>query len=102
MAVWLPLLSDTDLRKYAHALQQLARGGSNATGSFTLTASTTMTTVSAPTCAVGSGVFWQPMTANAAAQMATLYCTGGSTGGFSLHHASNVTTDATFFYEVRG
>jgi hypothetical protein len=42
------------------------------------------------------------MTANAAAQMATLYCTGGSTGGFSLHHASNVTTDATFFYEVRG
>ena len=104
MSVYLPALADTNIKKVSIAVHQLAQGRTNANGSFTLAANATTTTVlfavAAPS--TSSLMYWQPVTADAAAQMATLYCTGQTKGQFVLTHASNTSTDQTFNFEVRG
>ena len=77
-------------------------GGSEA--SKTKTANAATTTVSAINCGAGNRVFLMPMTANAAAALATTYIQAANvTGGqFVVNHANNAQVDRTFGYVVLG
>ena len=105
MSVYIPPPAETNIKKLTAAISQLAQGRTNSNGIVTLNANNTKTTVqfvatSATTCIV----HWQPASANAAAQMATLFLasTDVTKGQFILTHASNTSTDQTFNFEVRG
>ena len=101
MSVYIPPLASADLGSVIGSIHQLAQGRTNSCGSFTLAANATTTTVSFVVAAPSTSalMYWQPTTADAAAQMATLYCTGGSTSEtFVLTHASNTSTDQTFSF----
>lgn len=100
--VYLPSTQEKDLAKYALALQQLAAGRSNATGTVTLTASATSTVVTPQNCAPGSAVFLFPKTANAAAALSTTYVGTVAKQSFTITHASAVSVDRTFFYVALG
>lgn len=104
MSATIVSLQEKDLRKFAAAIQGLAAGRSNATGTFTLTANTTTTNVPAPNCAIGSVVLFDPQTANAAAAKATSYVKVADTsnGSFIVTHASTTTTDRTFGFIAVG
>lgn len=93
--------SETNLAKFAIAIQQLYAGRSNANGTVTLAASATSTVVTATNCAAGSSVSLNPTTANAAAALSTTYSIAGN-GVFTVHHASNTQTDRTFTYACFG
>lgn len=100
--VYLPSTQEKDLAKYALALQQLAAGRSNATGTVTLTASATSTVVTPQNCAPGSTVFLFPKTANAAGALSTTYVATVAKQSFTITHASAVSVDRTFFYVCLG
>ena len=102
MSVYLPSTQEKDLAKYALALQQLAAGRSNATGSVTLTAGATSTVVSAINCSPGSAIFLFPRTANAAGALSTTYVSSVGKQTFTLTHANAGTSDRTFFYICLG
>jgi hypothetical protein len=100
--VYLPSTQEQDLAKYALALQQLAMGRSNATGTVTLTASATSTVVTPQNCAAGSAVFLFPKTANAAGALSTTYVGTVAKQSFTITHANTATVDRTFFYVCLG
>jgi hypothetical protein len=100
--VYLPGTQEKDLAKYALALQQLAAGRSNATGSVTLTAGDTSTVVTPDNCAPGSAVFLFPKTANAAAALSDTYISSVGKQTFTITHASAVSVDRSFFYVCLG
>ncbi|MCA6114246.1 hypothetical protein J6524_04790 [Bradyrhizobium sp. WSM 1738] len=102
MTVFLPATNEKELAKYALALQQLAAGRSNATGSVTLAAGATSTTISAENCAPQSAVFLFPRTANAAAALATTFINSVGKQSFTITHANNAQTDRSFFYVCLG
>ena len=103
MSVYIPPLGETNIRKVIFAIHQLAQGRTNSNGFFTLNPNQTTTTTSfVATSATTFIIHWQPTTASAAAQMATLYCTGATKGQFILNHAANTSTDQIFNFEVRG
>lgn len=96
--------NERDPTKLAFAIQQLAAGRSNATGTVTLRASQTTTTVLAQNCGAGSAVFLFPQTANASAVLASTYAlpTNVTSGQFIITHPSNANTDKTFWYVCLG
>lgn len=94
--------NETDLTKFAAAIQGLAQGRSNAVGVVTLRASQTTTTVAAPNCGADSKVFLFQTTANAATAHATTYASAVAAGSFVLTHASNGQTDKIFFWVALG
>ena len=104
MSVYIPPIAETNLRKINTAIHHLAQGGSNNAGTFTLRANqtTTLTSFVATSPTSLSRVFWQPQTADAAAQMATMWCSGPIRGQFTINHAANTSTDQNFIFEVRG
>lgn len=95
---------EKDLSRFAFAIQQLAEGRSNATGSVTLTANASTTAVVAPTCGAGSYPFLIPMTASAAAEIGngTLYISAVASKTFTITHANSATLDRTFGWAVLG
>ena len=104
MTVYLPDRNEKDLSKYALSLQQLAAGRSNASGSVTLAAGATSTTVAADNCGPQSAVFLFPKTVNAAAALAAGSTFISSVGKqqFTISHANNAQTDRSFFYVCLG
>src|SRR6516165_5394803 len=90
--------NERDLTKLTLAINELASGRSNATGTVTLTASATTTTATAPTCGAGSVPILVPTTANAAAEFGngTLCISAVGRGSFTIAHANNGQTDRTF------
>jgi len=76
-------------------------GKTNNTGEVTLTANAASTAVTNNLCNVNSVILLQPKTANAAAALATTYCTAGD-GSFTVTHANNSQTDKEFKYVVIG
>lgn len=100
--VFLPSTNEKDLAKYAIALQQLAAGRSNATGTVSLTPNATSTGVKPQNCAPGSAVFLFPKTANAAAASSTTYVSSVGNQAFTITHASAASVDRTFFYVCLG
>lgn len=95
---------EKDPQKVSQAINQLAQGRSNAIGEFTLTASTTTTTVAAPNCGADSAVFVFPQTPNAANDFGLLNIDPDdvSAGQFIVTHASNARTDRTFWFVCLG
>jgi hypothetical protein len=94
--------TETDLAKFAIAIQQLYAGRSNATGSVTLAASAPSTVVTPINCAPGSAVFLFPKTANAAAALATTFVGTVGKQTFTITHANNAQVDRSFFYVCLG
>ena len=83
------------------AVQALGRGQTNAKGTFTLSSTgATLTTVSNVLCHANSIPSWTPVTADAAAQMATLFVLSSNvtTGQFIVSQATNTSTSSIFNY----
>jgi hypothetical protein len=93
---------EKDPSKFALAIQQLYAGRSNATGSVTLAAGATSTTVTAENCAAQCAVFLFPKTANGAAALATTFINSVGKQSFTISHANNAQTDRSFFYVCLG
>jgi LDH2 family malate/lactate/ureidoglycolate dehydrogenase len=102
MTIGVVSTEERDLRKFAIAIQQLAAGRSNATGTVTLTESATTTAVTDANFAAGSTVMLTPTTSNAAAALGTTYVSARANGSFTLTHANNSQTDRTFLYAIQG
>jgi hypothetical protein len=94
--------NEKDPVKVAAAVNQLAQGRSNATGTVTLTTSATSTTVTAGNCATSSVVLLMPKTANAAGAIGTTYVSAVANKSFTLTHANNAQTDRTFGWIALG
>lgn len=102
MSGYYPASDETSLRKIVLAVQQLYDGRNNATGSLTLTAGATTTTVTAANCGAESAIVLSPKTANAAAAVGTTYISSVTSGSFVVTHANAATTDRSFFYAISG
>lgn len=104
MTVYLPGVTETDLKKIVLAIQQLGAGRSNAVGTVTLTTGAATTTVSDNNCAAGSTVLFTPTTANAAAEVGngTMYLSAVANKSFTITHANSATTGRTFLYAIVG
>ena len=101
--VYLPAASDTQIRNAVRSLQQLGRGQTNSKGTFTLSSTgATLLSVSNINCGPNSIVSWTPVTADGAAQMATLFLLSSNvtTGTFSVSQASNTSSCAIFNYVI--
>lgn len=96
--------NEKDLTKLTLAINELASGRSNATGTVTLTAGAATTTATAPTCAAGSVPMLAPATANAATELGngTLYISTVGKGSFTIAHANNGQSDRTFLFVCLG
>lgn len=96
--VQVPGRNNQDLTKINVALEQIDQGRLNCSGTFTLAASATSTTVPAPTVTNGTEIVFSPTTANAAAAMGTTYVlpSNVSPGSFIVTHGTATSTDRTF------
>jgi len=106
LTVFVPGITETDLKKIVLAIQQLAAGRSNATGTVTLASSGTTTTVTptqAGIIAMGSTPILTPMTANAATEVGngTMYVSAVANGSFTITHSSGVAS-RTFLWAILG
>jgi len=99
-----PPLSEKDPFRLSQAISELFQGRSNAGGTVTLTASTTTTTVASDTSGDESAILLCPLTANAAAALATTYVLASNikNGSFIITHANNSQTDRSFRYVAIG
>ena len=106
MTVYLPGVTETDLKKIVIAIQQLGAGRSNAVGSVTLTtgAASTVVTTLPGLCSTGSTPILTPTTANAAAEVGngTMYVSSVGLNTFTITHANSATTGRTFLYAIVG
>lgn len=102
MSVYVPALTETNPAKLALAIQQLAAGRSNAVGTVTLATGAASTTVVDANCAIGTTPILTPATANAAAEVPTLYVSAVANGSFTIAHTNSATTGRTFRYALYG
>lgn len=86
----------------ASAIQQLSEGQNTVTGSVTLRASNTTTTVSKTEIPAGGQPFLSPRTANAAAEIGngTMSIAVATKSQFVITHANNGQLDRTFGWKV--
>ena len=86
------------------ALEQVAQGRMNCTGTFTLATGTTSTTVDAQTVAPGTIIVLMPQSADAAAALGTTYIAPSdvSQGSFVVTHANAASADRTFGFIAIG
>lgn len=98
-----PLLADEKAhrRQIASVLNNALRGRLNVTGTVTLTAGATSTTVTDDRITFQSYVDFMPQTANAATAKANIWVEPAD-GSFVIHHASSANTDQTFTWAVLG
>lgn len=85
-------------RQLAAAAALAMQGKINAVVTFTLTANAGSTVLTDPRLTASAAVVLDPMTANAAAALATTYATEANRnkGTWTLTHANTATTDRTF------
>lgn len=106
MTVYVPAITETDLKKVIASIQQLASGRSNAVGTVTLAVSATSTTVVDHNCAAGTVPILVPTTADAAAEdgNGTRFIPTASiaNGSFVIHHANNTQADRVYLYALFG
>lgn len=106
MTVYTPGITETDLKKIVLAIQQLAAGRSNATGTVTLTenSATTVVTTQTGTCSTDSVPILIPTTANAATEYGagTWYISSVGIDTFTITHVNSATADRTFLYAIQG
>ncbi len=89
-------------RQIAEVVNRTIDGKLNSTGSVTLTASATSTVVAEARSGPDSVVLFMPTTANAAAELATMFVSSRGKQTFTITHANNAQTDRTFKYVVIG
>lgn len=93
-------------RQVAVAVNRTLSGRLNNTGDMTLAANSAATILKDQRLAPTSWIQFDPMTANAAAELAagTMYVTAANrqTGAFTITHANAGTTDRTFRYAILG
>ncbi len=97
--------ASTDLRTVVRAIRELIQGRSNAVTRVTLTANTTTTTFTTANINEDAEVFLTPRTANAAAALATTYCSISRIAGdltVTITHANTASTDRTFGVAIHG
>ena len=80
----------------ARGVRLLFQGKTNNTGTITLTANTTTTTLSDPRLTVESWVGFDPLTANAAADVPYALTANRNNLAWTLTHSNAATTDRTF------
>lgn len=104
MTAFVPGMAETDLKKVILALQQLAAGRSNATGTVTLVTGASTTVVSDPNCAAATVPLLTPVSANAATEVGngTMYVSAVANGSFTITHANSATAGRTFLYALQG
>lgn len=104
MTAFVPGMAETDLKKVILALQQLAAGRSNATGTVTLVTGVSTTVVSDPNCAAGTVPLLTPASANAATEVGngTMYVSAVTNGSFTITHVNSATAGRTFLYALQG
>ena len=104
MTAYVPGITETDLKKINLAIQQLAAGRSNATGTVTLRTGAATTVVNDNNCSAGSTPLLTPITANAAAEIGngTLYVSAVANGSFTITHANSATSGRIFLYALQG
>ena len=90
------------IRLIADVVNGIMDGKINATGTVTLTASTTTTTITDRRIGPDSCIELMPTTANASAAIATTYISSRGKETATLTHANNSQTDRTFGYAVLG
>ena len=95
---------EKDQRKINTAINELAKGRSNAVGTVTLVPGAASTAVPARNCGAGSVVLLSALTAHAAAEIGngTIFVSAVRNGSFTLTHASNAQNDRTFGYVCLG
>lgn len=98
-----PLIRNlTDVQRALATIAQVGnsirRGKLDAVKEVTLTANSTTTTVTDPRLTYQSGVYWEPLTTNAQAELANgiPIATSRNNGSFTFTHANNAQTDRTF------
>jgi len=89
-------------RQIAEVVNRTIDGKLNSTGSVTLTASATSTVVAEARSGSDSVILFMPTTANAAAELATMFVSSRGKQTFTITHANNGQTDRTFKYVVIG
>lgn len=97
-----PSPNEKDTFRIVRGIRDLFEGRRNTTGSFTLTANATSTTVTHSNFGAGSVPHWTATTANAAAALGTTYVSARANGSFVLTHANNAQTDRIFYYSIDG
>jgi len=104
MTVYVPGITETDLKKIVLAIQQLAAGRSNAVGSVTLATGASTTMVATANCAEGSVPILVPASADAATEFGngTVYVSAVANGSFTIAHANSAVTGRTFLYAIVG
>lgn len=90
------------LRLISNVVNNTMDGKINATGSVTLTASATSTTLTDARIGANSIILFMPTTANGNTAKANLYVSARADGSATLNHASSTNTDQTFGYVVLG
>lgn len=97
-------ISDFWNRETAAILQWTRKGKLNNVGEVTLTANAASTTLTDALIGPDSKISINdtPLTANAAAAIATTYQDAPTTGSVVIRHANNAQTDRTFRYSVTG
>jgi len=95
---------EKDQRRVNTAINELAKGRSNAVGTVTLLLNAASTTVTAQNCGAGSVVLLSALTAHAAAELGngTIWVSAVANGAFTLAHANNAQNDRTFGYVCLG
>lgn len=92
-------------RAIALVVNRNQEGKLNCVGDVTLTANAASTTVNsgaALLCGPDSFIGLCPLTANAAAALATTYTSARNNGSFVITHANNAQADREFTYSVLG
>lgn len=77
-------------------IEQLLKGRSRNIQSITLTANSATTVVDIPDFESQQVPVFTPLTANAAAEIPTMYVSARTTGQFTLTHTNNAQTDRDF------
>lgn len=90
------------LARLADAVNAVLQGKTNNTGTITLTANQATTTLNDMKIGINSVINFMPTTANAAAELATLYVSSRGYKTATLTHANNAQIDRTFIYTVTG
>lgn len=89
-------------RKIAEGTERALEGKIRSTGTVTLTASSATTTLSDIRIGSQSVILFMPTTANAAAELATMYVSARTDESATITHANNAQTDRTFGYAILG
>lgn len=94
------------LRQIIRVVQGIMQGKTNNTGTFTLTANSTTSTLTFADGRIGNNtvLLWEPTTSNAAGSISGLYESARSVSSntITLTHANTAATDKTFNYSLVG